>query len=521
MSNCGCQGTGQAPTQENLVAWVQPSGAGPLNPWYFAMPDSQEYPGVKITGVRKNRRGAITPIYRRSGYSPRTSIRVGSRTGAPAANTITLEFATRGCGGFQPSELISCLLTVYQQHLCCADGGDFLDGWSKIEAFVDIDIESDEYSDGASYNRDDSNDLFVRHTGEFREKYTWYPMTTDEIAIAGGFDTGSAVIDVLYANKERCGGASCGQEQSCTDQWYALTNEGTIIYKGNRTANPTSVAIGSFPAGLNTFLGLLGSRLFVSFVDTGTSQSGYYWTTLDASGNPGTWTRVNVAASSALQPTGWLNVGNYLWLFGETLSNPQSRVWQVAQDTSNELLFSSATNNTGFQDIAECAGNAVAVGRDGTIMTYSKCTEAFASAPSSPSLATWFTVGIRTDNEWWIGNSQSGIYYSTDGGENWTLKSIGLNGVGAVRAIRWANPNTGYVVHDDPDNGLMVYSTWDGGQTWTRSDPRIDVQPVGGTSGRQIAVPCCSNPIEQSNNFLLAGVANTTGALWQGSIQQC
>lgn len=520
MANCGCQGTKETSTQEDLVAWIQPSGPGPLNPYFYAMSDSDEYPGLKISGTRKNRRGTITPIYDRSGRNPRNTVRVGSRRGTPAANTITLELATRGCGGFHPTELISCLLTTYTYHLCCQDGGDFLAGWSKIEAHVDIDIESDEYSDGVSYVPDDNNRQFIRHTGEFREKYTWYPLTTDEIAIATGFDTGAAVTDVIYANREQCGGCS-GLEQSCTDQWYAATNEGRIIYKGCKTCDATSVAIPSFPASQNTFLGLLGSRLFVSFTDTGSSLSGYFYATLDQQGDPGTWTRVDVVSLNTLQPTGFLNVGNHLWLFGESSTNPQARVYRISSDTSNESLFASAVNNTGFQDVAECGGNAVAVGRDGTIMLYSKCSNAFSFAPSTPSAATWLTIGIRVDGEWWIGNSQSQVYYSLDGGESWTLKSIGLNGTGNVVAIRWANANTGYIVHNDPDNGLVVYSTWNGGRDWTREDPRIDVQPVDGSQGRQIAVPCCTNAVEQSNNFLLAGLTASAGGLWQGSIQRC
>lgn len=513
---CDCSENGVGNTQSTLVAWVQPNGAGPQSPVYYAM-DDQDWPGIKITGVRTNRRGAITPIYMRSARNPQKSVRRGSRTAAPAANTITLEFANGGCGGFQPSELVQCLLDVYQQHLCCSEGGDFVEGWSKIEIFSGIDIESDEYSDGASHNPDDNASLFVRHTAELRSKLTIYPLTVPEIGLAGGLDTGGFVIDAIYANKETCAG--CGVQLGCSDRWYTLTNEGTVIYKKNATAAITATAIAGYPTGSTVgTLAMLGSKLFASYL-AGDGSGGYYWTTLDATGAPGTWTQVVVSA--AFQPNGWVEDGDRLLLYGQAGSSAV-RIYEVSTAATATQLFSPGTATTGIIDMVRCGKTFIGVGYSGSIWIGS-CQNSWSLASTTPSASNLRAVDTRVAGEWWVGGNAGRVYFTTDNALNWTEVTFDFSGAGVVTDIVWANPNVGYVLYQDEGGVPSIYTTWNGGQTWVNGSENNDriIVPPSGSLFERMAIPCCTNQVEQSNNFLIVGNAGADGTLWQGQIRNC
>lgn len=472
-----------------------------------------DWPGVKITGIRKNRRGAITPIYRRSGRNPRNFLRVGSRIAAPAANTITLEFASKGCGGFMPNELVQCLLDVYQQHICCGNGGDFKRGWLKIDVFTGIDLESNEYSDGTSYNREaDNNELFLRHTGELRDAFTIYPLNVPEIGAAGAFDTGAGVLDVIYANLENCSGSGCGSQLGCADRWYAITNEGTLIYRKNANSSPTSVAVTSYVANTIAKIAILGSRLFVSYVSGG-GTGGFFWSDLADDGDPGVWTQV---AIGAFQPRGWLNASSTLLLYGYNAQN-EPLIYEVDGSTGYTQIFGSGLDNSGILDMIECGSTRVGVGQEGAIWV-SGCQGVWSLAPSSPTATNIVSIDAREGGEWWIGTSGGRVYYTTDAAQNWTEKTFPFSGTGAVYDIKWANPSVGYVL-----NNAGLYVSWDGGQSWetgTGDNDRVIVPPDGDTLS-VIATPCCTNVTEQSNNFLIAGIAAAAGALWQGQIYSC
>lgn len=510
--SCNCQESSSESKQSNLVAWIQPGGAGPANAWYFAMQDG-DWPAVKITGARKNRRGAITPIYRRSGRNPSGFLRVGSRSAAPAANTITLEFASKGCGGFMPSELTQCLLDVYQQHICCTQGGDFKRGWSKIDVFSGIDIESDEYSDGTSYNREDDNDLFLRHAAEMRNAFTIYPLNVPEIGASAAFDTGAGVLDVIYANKENCAGSGCGPQLGCADRWYAITNEGTLIYRKDANSAATSVAVTAYVANNIAKLAILGSRIFASYLSGG-GTGGFFWANLDDDGDPGAWTQV---AIGTFQPRGWLNTSSSLLLYGFNAQN-EPLIYEVDGSTGYTQIFNGGgLDDSGIFDMIECGSTRVGVGQSGAIWV-SGCQGLWSLAPTTPTAANILAIDAREGGEWWIGTSDGRIYYTTDGAQNWTQKTFPFSGSGNVNDVRWANPSVGYVLHTS-----NLYVTWDGGRSWetgTADNDRVIVPPDGDTLS-VIATPCCANVTEQSNNFLIAGIAASVGALWQGQIYSC
>lgn len=521
-------------TQGNLVAWVQPGGAGPNNDVFYAMAEGGTYPAIKITGVSRKRRGTTTPIFRRSGLNPRKSVRVGETTTQPAANTATLQFAEGRCGGYLPNELIRCKLDVYQQHICCGDGGDFEDGWSRIDVLAGFDPESDDYSDQTSFAAEEDTALTITHPGEFREKLTIYPLAVAEIAAAAGLDVGAQVADVVYANKESCGDA-CGGNQGCQDQWYAVTNEGKVIYKKNALAAVAINTIAGYTASERAVIGILGNKLLVGYRDTaGAGSGGFWWAELDSDGDPGTWTAVELAAG--FNPARFLVYGNKILLGGWAQAGVQARIYEIDKSMAGTLLFSSGANATGLRDMIECGGRIVAVGESGTVLV-SSCAGVFGAAGSAPTSGSLFSISARSLNEWWVSDHTNGeIWYTLDAGDNWIEKVFDFSGAADQHPYQviWANPNVGYVLLEDATAAALnakIYVTWNGGESWVNgaaTNSRIATHPTG-TLFRRMAIPCCSSPVEQSNSFLLAGIATndeavpavTTGGLWQATIQQC
>ncbi|MEI7980742.1 MAG: T9SS type A sorting domain-containing protein, partial [Bacteroidota bacterium] len=68
----------------------------------------------------------------------------------------------------------------------------------------------------------------------------------------------------------------------------------------------------------------------------------------------------------------------------------------------------------------------------------------------------------------------SGIWKSTDGGDNWSELTTGLpsgNGVGRIGlAISKSNPEILYAYYDLTNSEIGIYKTLNGGQTWTRTN---------------------------------------------------
>src|SRR4029077_1745346 len=70
-------------------------------------------------------------------------------------------------------------------------------------------------------------------------------------------------------------------------------------------------------------------------------------------------------------------------------------------------------------------------------------------------------VAKRNSNIIWVGHNNGEIYYTTDGGTNWTRDNLGLPGRFCTRLTI------------DPQNSNLVYATFGGfnsGNVWKTSD---------------------------------------------------
>jgi len=78
-------------------------------------------------------------------------------------------------------------------------------------------------------------------------------------------------------------------------------------------------------------------------------------------------------------------------------------------------------------------------------------------------------VATLDRNRAWVGTAGGTLWYTNDGGTNWSQRSITGTGVGEVRDIKFMNDYVGYLtknVATPANGGNKVQYTVDGGYTW-------------------------------------------------------
>ena len=156
-NNCaGCSDTLTGSTQNSLLAWIQPCGAGPENDRYNAMTDG-DWPSVKVSGKSRHWKGARTSKWRRQSDGTNKICHFTEAT--PDDNSITLQFADCGCGGFSPDEIAEQgSFDLYEMQRCCGSADMDL-GWSKMKVTRCISFTGVDESDSTSYDSGEDEDL--------------------------------------------------------------------------------------------------------------------------------------------------------------------------------------------------------------------------------------------------------------------------------------------------------------------------------------------------------------------------
>lgn len=522
MSNCGCADPDIGNTQKTLSAFIQPSGAGYFNNVYPALAEGgsgNTWPGLKITAPSLKLRGARTPIRRRSSKSKQGVIR-GYRTAAAADNSITLEFSASGCAGFMPTELGACGLDVYQKHSCCADGAVFEDDFAFYTVWTGVSPESLDGSDQVSYNDEDDNDLFVRAPASFVSQFEVRRLKFGEIAESAGVDSGGIVTGIAIYGQERCGNTMCGEKLGCGERWYAVTDEGAVLYKLNDRTALQSATIAGWTNNNFAFIAVKGNRLYVSA--NWSSLGRYFYGDLQEDGSPpATWTAVSTGVN--FTPRGWHIAGDTLYLFGTRSGTNQGEIYIIDRNGTATRAYLNASSNTSVIDMASCGSTVMAVGDLGQILYGSTC-DLVLTPLVSPTATRLLSIANQGLGRWWIGGINNDVYVSEDDGVSWTAVSttgMPFGAAGTIPDITFVNENVGYVLWTNASNSSQLWATFDGGNTWSQDNDRIQIPPAGNNL-QQVIVPCCNNQTEAVNSVFVTGIGSTgLGAIWQGSIQQC
>lgn len=498
--NCGGCNEVSRTGQKSYVAWIQPCGAAPTNDTLNAMTDGN-YPAVKVTNMKREIRGSRTAIRRR--LSDGSSRICGYKESTPGDNTINLEFAECGCGGYEPDELqAEGNFDLYQMQVCCGSA-DLNDGWAKMKIHRCISFNSMTQSDLTSFDTEDDEQVTRSYDGIYAEDYTIYPMTYGEILAPTGLDVGQQVRSFTYAVSRA--GCTTACRDACADAWYAVTDEGKVIYKTGIDDAIAIVTIPGYTDNNNANIGAIGSRIVVT-------QTGGYWeTTLSSSGIPGTWTFHAIANYS---PNGVYDTADGLILTGSVSGG--GVMYKVSEAGTYTTIYSNATLNTATWPHDTCGDKSITGGQNGLILIGGTCST-LSAAGSSPTTGYVTAAAIRPGGEYWIGDQNGDVWYSADG-SSWKSVSLPVD-LSLVRSIVWADSGIGYILGQ---NAGEILTTVDGGQTWAHGGARTPTVPGSVTNMLAIKIPCCKNKSKALNNATVVGITTSgTGAIWQGSFQSC
>lgn len=131
--------------------------------------------------------------------------------------------------------------------------------------------------------------------------------------------------------------------------------------------------------------------------------------------------------------------------------------------------------------------------RDFTRTTDGGSTWVSGTVTAAPSSYSWSCLTAVDDNTAWAmffkntAQATGGVYKTTDGGATWSQQGAGTifhtTGVSFPDVIYFWDANTGVAVGDPVNNEFEIYTTSDGGTTWTGADAASIPDPISGEYG--------------------------------------
>lgn len=485
--------------------YVQPGGARPGSPArYYGQ--NTNYGIIQNVTIPIN--GDVTPVYT---GDPRVlgKYRLVRRTiGTPPLPTATFNFLEKR-GTLNRLLAQDCGGTFYNLVGNCADPSSILYGWEggKLEVYADAIFTS---LNGG--NRSDwANDTPIINS---------IPATLREIYEVGaigfgailGDDIAVQVDDVVFGNVQRCAG--CGAANNGTNWQYGIqkhtgSNEASVLYRitnadGSEISSGVLDITGIGATADPTAIDVAGQYLIVLV----TSENAYYYATIDQdTGIPGTFTKVTSGFVALKTPTDLL-VYNEHEIYMSANGGYVYKLSNVGQAVT--VLTAGGTTSSNLARINGRGDNLVAAGALGVAIRSVNRGQSWALVPTVPEASNVLALEVLDGQRYWFGNAAGGLWYTLDGGNNWTEVTLSDSPT-AINDIVAVNEEQIWVAGTDTTNALLWWSP-DGGADFTSANagPRMDGIPTDAQSIVRIAVPSAANTEVAANTLLIGGLGAAT-----------
>lgn len=485
--------------------YVQSGGARPNSPAnYYGQ--NTNYGIIQALTVPVN--GPVTPVWT-GDPTILDKYRLIRRTiGAPPLPAATFHFLEKR-GTLNKLLQQDCGATFYNLVGNCTDPSSILYGWEggKLEIYADGIFGS--INGGNRSDWQNNTPIINQIPTTLREFYEVGAVSFGEIMAA---DIADQITDVVFGNVLRCSG--CGNANDGTNWQYGImastaSNEAAVLY---RITNPDGSELTSGVLNIDgigataepTAIDVAGQFLIVLV----TSENAYYYATINqATGIPGTFTKVTTGFVSAKTPTD-LKVYSDHEIYVSANGGYLYKLTSVGAAVT--VLSAAGATSANLGRIDGRGDTIVAVGATGIGVISTNRGRTWSTLPTIPVSATLTALTVLDSNRFWVGTVAGGVYYNLDAGNTWTLVTL-AGSPSIINDIAFVNDEVGWIAGVSASLAALWW-TPDGGADWSavNAEPRISGINTAAQSILRIAVPTASNAEVASNSLLIGGVGATT-----------
>lgn len=385
----------------------------------------------------------------------------------------------------------------------CRNAEDFATGWHDGHILVVEDAHFTDYNTSVLGAIDDSVEAVVDETATFTGLDAYQIVTLQPSAQADAEVT-DPIIAVVICDSISCG--SCGLPSDGCEKVFALTSgvAGSpglaleIIWSSDKGKSYNETNINSAALGdLGVALACVGERLVAV-----TDQDAYHYVDIDDIINgTDSWTQVTTGFVAAGSPNAVVSAArDKTWFAGDL------GYIYISTDITAGVTVQTAGDvvSDNLNDI-HCADEVlVAVGASNAVLL-SENEGASWSSITGPAVGVDLTsVEVISALVWFVGDASGDLWYTVDGGTNWTQKTItGATGTDDILDIAFVNQKVGYLAR-----GTEVYRTISGGNSWVLSPEDTTFAFPTNTVINSIGV--CSS---QANLYFAGGANASDGVL--------
>lgn len=411
--------------------------------------------------------GSITPVRIPDPKQYGRYLTVDKIKGQPGLPTTSLEFrTTRDASAMLKLIRKGCPIDLQLHIGACKDPSDFDAGWEKVAVFEDCDFTN--YSTPAlgAFDADQEAQIIETLDLTAQDYYEVKPLT---FALTAETQIVQQVVDVAICDSKTCG--TCGLPSDGCQRVFAietpvgaspgLTAEILSTQDGGATwreGNITSLPANRAPSAL----ACVGPYLAV--ISNADCSINYALIT-DVLAGTATWTRTATGLTCAAgAPNAIFSVSRtQTWIVGNGgyIYTSTDITGGVTAQSSGDVTSQNLGCIHGYDEsniLVGGASNALLRTQNGGA-TWSAVT-----APAGQAAVTINSVFMLSATEWYIGYNDGKVYYTADGGTNWTQKSV-PGSLTVIDKIVFSTRSVGYLIGHTATVG-KVLRTINGGFTW-------------------------------------------------------
>lgn len=303
--------------------------------------------------------------------------------------------------------------------------------------------------------------------------YRVFPIALGEVADSVVL---AEVVDVTYGDTPSCG--DCEPYSDGCQRKFALTkyNSGSPGLSGQVAftidgVNYDKDDINGLGTNSPDAFAVMGNYLVVV---SEAAASHFYALISDVTTNPNgqNWTAV---------ATGYVGGNGGNDIFAQTpqlawIAGDGGYLYKLTDPTSGVEVVHAATLTTqNLNRVFAVGQNVIAVGDSNAMIVSTNGGESFFSV-TGPSVGdNLLAVWAWNANQWMVGNNQGELWYTVDGGDNWTQimlpNQANLSEINDI-GFDYAAPTMGALAVQTASAGY-IYRTFDRGRTWSNSTPAI------------------------------------------------